>query len=170
MWNPFSKSFIGKPAQDVTGAEWFNLVTLPDTAKQYIEQDNTLSLKEMRGYVILLHFWSSSCITCLKMLPELRALWDANRDKNFFAIGIHTPDFSYEGNTDQVQQSIIKFGLSYPVLNDADLTMWDRYRCEEKPRLFLIDQHGKVRIDQSGKDALSGVDTAITELLAAESR
>jgi cytochrome c biogenesis protein CcdA/thiol-disulfide isomerase/thioredoxin len=103
-----------------------------------------LNLQELRGKVILIDFWTYSCINCIRTLPYLLA-WDKHyRDHGLVIIGVHTPEFEFEKNLENVKQAVARFGIQYPVALDNNYVTWQNYNNSYWPAHFLIDQNGQV--------------------------
>lgn len=110
-----------------------------------------LKLENLKGKVILIDFWTYSCINCIRTLPYLRD-WDAlYRDKGLYIIGVHTPEFEFEKNVNNVQQAVKHFNIKYPVVLDNDYATWSNYNNSYWPAHYLIDKNGKVVYEHFGE-------------------
>jgi cytochrome c biogenesis protein CcdA/thiol-disulfide isomerase/thioredoxin len=140
-------------APDFTGTQrWFN--TKP------------LSLAALRGRVVLVDFWTYTCINCIRTLPYLKA-WDARyRHAGLTIVGVHSPEFSFEKNASNVQHAIRSFGIRYPVVQDNNLATWSAWGNQYWPAEYLIDAHGKVRHVHFGEGEYGASERAIRSLLA----
>ena len=124
-----------------------------------------LTLAQLRGRVVLVDFWTYSCINCIRTLPYLRA-WDAQyRSKGLTVIGIHTPEFPFEHDPGNVQAAISQDGLRYPVAQDNEYQTWSAYSNQYWPAEYLIDAQGQVRLVDFGEGNYSGKERAIRSLL-----
>jgi cytochrome c biogenesis protein CcdA/thiol-disulfide isomerase/thioredoxin len=144
------------PAPDFTDTQrWFNTPgNLP------------LSLASLRGRVVLLDFWTYTCINCIRTLPYLKA-WDAAYHRDGLTIvGVETPEFAFERDAGNVANAIHQFGLRYPVVQDNDMGTWNAYGNEYWPADYLIDAHGQVRYAAFGEGDYDKTETAIRALLA----
>ncbi len=101
--------------------------------------------------VILLDIWTYSCINCQRTLPYLTAWWDKYKDKGLVIIGLHTPEFEFEKNYDNVLAAVKKFGIGYPVVLDNDFSTWNAYGNRYWPRHYLIDIDGFIVADHTGE-------------------
>ncbi len=110
-----------------------------------------LSLKELRGRVVLVDFWTYSCINCLRTLPYLKAWDSAYRDDGLTIVGMHSPEFAFERVPDNVRASVRKLGIRYPVALDNDFATWTAYANEYWPAKYLIDRTGRVRYYHFGE-------------------
>jgi cytochrome c biogenesis protein CcdA/thiol-disulfide isomerase/thioredoxin len=140
-------------APDFTGTQrWFN--------------SPPLSLKALRGRVVLIDFWTYTCINCLRTLPYLEA-WDRRyRSAGLTIIGVHAPEFAFEHDADNVQRAIVSNDIKYPVVQDNDLATWNAYGNQYWPAEYLIDAEGQVRETHFGEGDYGKSESAIRSLLA----
>jgi cytochrome c biogenesis protein CcdA/thiol-disulfide isomerase/thioredoxin len=125
-----------------------------------------LSLPALRGKVVLVDFWTYTCINCIRTLPYLKA-WDAAyRRDGLVIVGVETPEFAFERDAANVANAIQQFGLRYPVVQDNDMGTWNAYANEYWPADYLIDAHGNVRYAAAGEGDYGTTETAIRALLA----
>lgn len=128
--------------------------------------DRPLTLASLHGRVVLVDFWTYTCINCIRTLPYLKA-WDATyRAKGLTIVGVHTPEFAFEHDAGNVQNAIERFGLRYPVAQDNEMGTWNAYGNEYWPADYLIDARGHVRYAAAGEGDYSQTETAIRALLA----
>ena len=128
--------------------------------------DLPLSLGSLRGRVVLVDFWTYTCINCIRTLPYLKA-WDAAyRNEGLTIVGVETPEFAFEHEASNVSNAISQFGLRYPVVQDNNMGTWDAYGNEDWPADYLIDARGEVRYMAVGEGDYSQTETAIRALLA----
>ena len=144
------------PAPEFTGnQEWFNT-----------PGGQPLSLRELRGQVVLVDFWTYTCINCIRTLPYLKA-WDERYGKDGLQIvGVHTPEFPFERDAANVEDAIEQNGLGYAVAQDNDYATWNAYGNEYWPAKYLIDAQGRVRYTHFGEGEYEETEEAIRELLA----
>jgi cytochrome c biogenesis protein CcdA/thiol-disulfide isomerase/thioredoxin len=143
-------------APDFTGTQrWWNT-----------PGDRPLSLAGLRGHVVLVDFWTYTCIDCIRTLPELTALDARYRDKGLTIVGVHTPEFSFERNAGNVAQAIAQNGIRYPVAQDNQYRTWDAWQNEYWPAHYLIDAQGRVRYVHFGEGGAAKTESAIRTLLA----
>jgi DNA-binding beta-propeller fold protein YncE len=118
-------------------------VAAPDLSggTDWLNTDRPLDLKELRGRVVLLDFWTLCCINCIHTLPDLAKL-EAKYPGLLVVIGIHTPKFDNEKLTESIRKAILRYEVKHPVINDADHKIWRRYRVNSWPTLVLIDPDG----------------------------
>jgi cytochrome c biogenesis protein CcdA/thiol-disulfide isomerase/thioredoxin len=125
-----------------------------------------LSLAQLRGHVVLIDFWTYTCINCIRTLPYLKA-WDAAYRKDGLTIvGVETPEFAFEKEASNVRNAISQFGIRYPVVQDNNQGTWDAYDNEYWPADYLIDAQGHVRYTAFGEGDYGRTETAIRALLA----
>jgi cytochrome c biogenesis protein CcdA/thiol-disulfide isomerase/thioredoxin len=124
-----------------------------------------LSLAALRGRVVLVDFWTYTCINCIRTLPYLKA-WDARyRAAGLTIVGVHSPEFPFERNAGNVAAAIHQNGLRYPVVQDNHLATWSAWGNEYWPAEYLIDAHGEVRDAHFGEGEYDRTEAAIRALL-----
>jgi thiol-disulfide isomerase/thioredoxin len=125
-----------------------------------------LKLSALRGRVVLVDFWTYTCINCIRTLPYLKA-WDAAyRRDGLQIVGVETPEFAFERDAGNVANAIAQFGLRYPVVQDNAMGTWNAYGNQYWPADYLIDAHGQVRYVAFGEGDYDKTETAIRALLA----
>jgi cytochrome c biogenesis protein CcdA/thiol-disulfide isomerase/thioredoxin len=124
-----------------------------------------LTLEQLRGKVVLVDFWTYSCINCLRTLPHLEA-WDQRyRKAGLVIVGVHTPEFAFEHVVSNVREAARKVGVRYPVAIDNDYRTWDAYRNDAWPAEYLIDRRGHVREIKKGEGQYEETERSIRALL-----
>lgn len=127
--------------------------------------ERPLTLAGLRGRVVLIDFWTYTCINCIRTLPYLRS-WDARyRQGGLTIVGVHSPEFSFEHDAGNVQSAIRRFGVSYPVAQDNHLGTWNAYGNQYWPAEYLIDTAGHVRYVSFGEGDYARTEAAIRALL-----
>ena len=145
---------LGKAPEFVDTQQWFNT-----------PGDRPLTLRGLRGRVVLVDFWTYSCINCLRTLPYLKA-WDARYRKDGLTIvGVHTPEFPFEHDASNVAEAIERNGLHYPVVQDNDYGTWNAYGNQYWPAEYFIDASGNVRYVDFGEGTYGKKEQVIRELL-----
>jgi thiol-disulfide isomerase/thioredoxin len=141
------------PAPDFTGiSHWLN--------------SEPKSLSKLRGQVVLVDFWTYTCINCIHTLPYVKQ-WDQKyRDQGLTVVGVHTPEFPIERQTENVAQAIKRFGIQYAVAQDNDYATWDAYRNRYWPALYLIDKQGNIVYRHFGEGNYKETEAEIQRLLA----
>ncbi|HEV7492501.1 cytochrome c biogenesis protein DipZ [Baekduia sp.] len=144
-----------------------DLGTAPDfTGTQRWFNSQPLSLKALRGRVVLIDFWTYTCINCLRTLPYLEA-WDKRyRSAGLTIVGVHAPEFGFEHDAGNVQRAIASNHIKYPVVQDNDLATWNAYGNQYWPAEYLIDADGQVRETHFGEGDYGKSESAIRALLA----
>ncbi|MGI0006282.1 MAG: redoxin domain-containing protein, partial [Nitrososphaera sp.] len=104
-------------------------------------------LADLKGKVVLVDFWTYSCINCIRTIPYLNAWHEKYADDGLVIVGIHAPEFDFEKNPDNVQAAVEKFGIQYPVVQDNEHGTWDAYQNRYWPRKYLVDDEGYIRYD-----------------------
>lgn len=133
-------------------ARWFN--TQP------------LSMAGLRGKVVLVEFWTYSCINCLHVAPHVKQWHERYRDQGLVVIGVHTPEYDEEHSAGNVQTAIKRLGIDYPVAQDNDYATWNAYGNRFWPALYLIDRDGRIVYRHYGEGEYDVTDARIRALLA----
>lgn len=137
-------------------------ITTPDG---FINTD-PITIKELIGEkVILLDFWTYSCINCQRTFPYLNAWYEKYNKKGLVIIGVHTPEFEFEKKYENVLAAVKKFGIEYPVVLDNDYSTWAAYQNSYWPRKYLIDIDGFVAYDHIGEGGYEETEIAIQKAL-----
>ena len=124
-----------------------------------------LNLEDLRGKVILVDFWTYTCINWRRTLPYIRE-WSAKyKDQGLVVVGVHTPEFQFEQRPENVERAIVEMNIAYPVAIDSDYEIWRSFRNEYWPALYLIDAHGKFRYQQFGEGGYQESELMIQKLL-----
>jgi thiol-disulfide isomerase/thioredoxin len=130
----------------------------------------SLSMAHLRGRVVLIDFWTYTCINCIRTLPYLEA-WDARyRKAGLTIVGVHTPEFPFERDTGNVANAIRTERIRYPVVQDNDYGTWSAYQNQYWPAEYLIDARGRVRYTHFGEGEYDRSERAIRTLLAERGR
>ncbi|MEJ8814478.1 cytochrome c biogenesis protein DipZ [Variovorax ureilyticus] len=124
-----------------------------------------LNLQQLRGKVVLVNFWTYSCINCLRTLPNVRAWAQKYADQGLAVIGVHTPEFAFEKETGNVQKALRRLGIAYPVAQDNDFAVWRAFQNQYWPALYFIDAEGRVRHHQFGEGGEARSEQVIRALL-----
>jgi cytochrome c biogenesis protein CcdA/thiol-disulfide isomerase/thioredoxin len=128
------------------------------------------SIAGLRGKVVLIDFWTYSCVNCIRTFPHLKA-WDAAyRSKGLVIVGVHSPEFAFERVPSNVQRAVTKFGIRYPVALDNDFGTWHAYNNQYWPAEYLIDRTGRIRHVHFGEGQYDETERAIRALLGESGR
>lgn len=141
--------------------------TLPalDGAIQWLNSP-PLSAQDLRGKVVLVDFWTYSCINCLRALPYVRAWSQKYRDQGLVVIGVHAPEFAFEKNVDNVKKAVHDLGVDYPVAIDNNYAIWKAFNNEYWPAHYFIDAQGRIRYHHFGEGEYDQSERVIQQLLA----
>jgi len=147
-----TESLTGKSAPEFSGLRgWLN--TPP------------LTVARLRGKVVLLDFWTYSCVNCVRSLPHMKMLHKEYAGGPFVLIGVHTPEFEFEKLPENVASAVKRFGIGYPVAIDSENTTWKLYGNQYWPRQTLIDSSGMVRWEHAGEGDYDKMGDRIRDLL-----
>ncbi|MDX2083104.1 MAG: thioredoxin family protein [Rickettsiales bacterium] len=140
-------------APEIIGIEkWFN--------------GNAQKISNLKGKVVLIDFWTYSCINCLRTLPHIKELHEKYGDKGLVIIGIHAPEFEFEKNPQNVENAVKRFGIKYLVALDNSLSTWKNFDNHYWPAHYLINQQGKVVYEHFGEGKYDVMENNIAALLA----
>ena len=143
------------PAPELRGIErWLNT-----------PNGEPLSLAGLRGKVVLVDFWTYSCINCLRTLPHLKAWDSAYRDAGLTIVGVHSPEFAFEREPDNVRSAVRDLEIRYPVALDNDFATWRAYENQYWPAKYLVDRDGRIRYTHFGEGAYEETESLIRRLL-----
>lgn len=132
----------------------------------YLNTPEGTKISDFDGKVVLIDFWTYSCINCIRTLPYLTAWDEKYKDSGLVIIGVHTPEFEFEKDYDNVQDAIEKYGIEYPVVQDNDYATWKAYKNRYWPRKYLVDAEGYIRYDHIGEGGYEETEMQIQKLLA----
>ncbi len=135
----------------IPGGEWFNSAPL--------------TVKELKGKVVLIDFWTYTCINCQRTIPYLKDWHSKYKDNGLVIIGVHSPEFEFEKNPENVKKAISDFGLEYPVIQDNNFDTWNAYSNRYWPAKYLVDKDGYIRYTHFGEGAYAETEKVIQELL-----
>ncbi len=121
--------------------------------------------QNIEGKVVLYDFWTYSCINCIRTLPHLTAWDEKYSDEGLVIVGIHTPEFEFEKEYDNVVFATKKFGIKYPVVQDNDKETWNEFQNRYWPRKYIADHEGYIRFDHIGEGAYAETEKVIQLLL-----
>lgn len=124
-----------------------------------------LTWDQLKGKVVLIDFWTYSCINCIRTFPYLRRWYETYKDKNFIIIGVHTPEFEFEKDENNVKKAVQRFHLTYPIAMDNHYDTWQAFYNSYWPAHYLIDQNGIVREVHFGEGNYLETENAIRSLL-----
>lgn len=139
-------------APDLTNGEWIN--------------SEPLKLKDLRGHVVLIEFWTFGCYNCRNTLPFIKGWHDRYHDKGLTVIGVHSPEFEEERKVENLRREVTSLGIRYAVVTDNDYRTWNAYHVEAWPTTFLLDKQGRIRWMHEGEGGYDEAERLIQKLLA----
>jgi thiol-disulfide isomerase/thioredoxin len=143
-----------RPAADFTSATaWINSAPL--------------DLASLRGKVVLVDFWTYSCINCIHTFPYVEGWYERYKDDGLVVVGVHTPEFRFEHDVSNIQAAVQRYNLTYPVAVDSDYGIWQAYSNRYWPAEYLIDQWGRIRHESFGEGEYDASENAIRDALTA---
>jgi thiol-disulfide isomerase/thioredoxin len=151
--------------QDETGLPALFVAPELTGLENWINSEPINSLEELRGKVVLIDFWTYSCINCIRTLPFLQSWHDKYADDGLVILGIHAPEFQFEQKFENVQRAVDEFSLTYPVVQDNEFKTWRAYNNRYWPAKYLIDQNGIVRYTHFGEGEYEETEGYIAALL-----
>lgn len=149
--SPETDSGFLKAAELIPGGEWFN--------------SEPLTLSKLRGKVVLVDFWTYSCINCIRTFPYLKAWHEKYVDQGLVIIGVHTPEFEFEKSADNVRNALKDFGIEYPVMQDNNFATWSAYNNHYWPAKYFIDHNGDILSAHFGEGAYDESEALIQKML-----
>ena len=149
--NEIAAPLLGPVAPDISSDVWLNSAPLRPA--------------DLHGKVVLVDFWTFDCINCRNTIPQLRNWYQKYHDQGFVIVGVHSPEFSYEHDVENVKQAIRELKITYPVTLDNDFKTWNSYRVYAWPTWFIVDKRGAVRFSHVGEGAYAESEQAIMALL-----
>ena len=140
--------------------------TLPplDGAVQWLNSP-PLTREQLKGKVVLIDFWTYSCINCIRTVPYVRAWAERYKDQGLVVIGVHTPEFAFERELPNVRKAVTDFGIGYPVAVDNNWTIWRAFNNRYWPAHYLADAQGRIRYHHFGEGSADKTEAAIRALL-----
>jgi len=134
------------------------------TGLDWLNTNTPLTLKQLRGKIVLIDFWTYCCINCMHILPELKRLEEKYKNE-LVVIGVHSAKFNTEKETDNIRQAILRYNISHPVVNDHNFDIWRQYSAHAWPTLVLIDPNGYIVGSHSGEGIFDIFDYNIENLI-----
>lgn len=131
---------------------------------EWLNTERPLSIRQLKGKVVLLDFWTYCCINCIHIIPDLKRL-EHKYANELVVIGVHSAKFTAEKGTDNIRQAILRYEIEHPVVNDHEMEIWQDYTANAWPTLFLIDPAGKVVAYMSGEGVYAQLDGIIAKVV-----
>lgn len=141
--------------------------TAPEFAgiKQWLNSE-PLTMRQLRGKVVLVDFWTYDCINCINTLPHVVKWHDKYKDKGLVVVGVHTPEYAFERKTDNVRAALKRFDIRFPVAQDNGYETWNAYGNRYWPAFYLINKKGQVIYTHFGEGRYEQTEAKIQQLLA----
>ena len=149
-------SDLGTAPEIIPGGEWFNLP----------EGVDSLTISGLRGKVVLIDFWTYTCINCIRTLPYLKSWHEKYNDDGLVIISVHTPEFEFEKSAENLAEAISDFELTYPIVQDNNYETWTAYNNRYWPAKYLINSQGKIVYTHFGEGDYDETERVIQTLLA----
>ena len=127
----------------------------------------SVSIKDLKGQVVLLDFWTYCCINCMHIFPDLHYLENKYKNEPVVVIGVHSGKFNEEKDADHIREAVLRHNITHPVAVDSDYAIWNAYAVDAWPTLILVDSEGYVVGHWSGEGNRNQIDAKIAQLLAA---
>src|SRR6266542_5009697 len=173
-WGPLGALSLGVSRITGGGSDSLTVNTLVSESKLPVAPEisdgawinsEPLKLKDLRGRVVVVEFWTFGCYNCRNTLPSVKS-WDARyRDKGLTVVGVHSPELDNERDIANVRSEVASLEIHFPVLTDNDFATWKRYGVEAWPTLFILDKSGRVRWRHVGEGAYDDAEQIIQQLL-----
>jgi thiol-disulfide isomerase/thioredoxin len=124
-----------------------------------------LTLADLRGKVVLIDFWTFSCVNCVRTIPHLKVLYDDYKSRGFVIVGVHSPEFDFEQVPANVAAAVTRLGVTWPVAIDSQKATWNAYQNQYWPAEYLLDQQGRIAYTSFGEGDYTQTDQAVAQLL-----
>jgi len=143
-----------------------NLEAAPDLdgGVAWLNNSGPVLLKDVKGKIVLLDFWTLCCINCIHIMPDLAKL-EKKYPNELVVIGVHSPKFDNEKDTRSIRKAVLRYEIAHPVVNDADRKIWDRFGINSWPSMVVIDPEGKLVGQLSGEGNYDVLDRAIAKMI-----
>lgn len=138
-------------APEIASATWLN--------------SKPLASQDLRGHVVVVEFWTFDCINCRNVIPTVRSWHEKYQSQGLIVVGVHSPEFAYEKETDGVKRAIKELNIPYPVALDNDFKIWNSFNVWAWPSWFILDKQGRIRFSHVGEGAYTESEEEIQQLL-----
>jgi thiol-disulfide isomerase/thioredoxin len=154
-------------AVQVQAAAVANPVPAPEFAgiEKWLNSE-PLTVASLRGKVVLVDFWTYTCINCIHTLPYVKTWYQKYKDQGLAVVGVHTPEFPFERSTKNVVDAAKRLGVEFPIAQDNRYTTWEAYKNSYWPAFYLIDKQGKIVYTHFGEGRYAETEAEIQRLLA----
>ena len=157
LLSPFGSSAEYKSSESATA---------PDLATGEWINSEPLKLKDLRGRVVLIEFWTFGCYNCRNTLPFIKSWHERYQEQGLTVIGVHSPELDEEWKVENLRREVTSLGIRYPVVTDNEFQTWKAYNVEAWPTVFLLDKQGRIRWMRVGEGNYDETDRLIQKLLA----
>lgn len=140
--------------------------TAPDFASGTWINSNPLTLKGLRGRVVLVEFWTFGCYNCRNTLPAVKRWHERYSEKGLTIVGVHSPEFDSEKKIENLRRQVASLGIRFPVVTDNEYETWRAYKVEAWPTIFVLDKSGRIRWTHVGEGRYDETEQVIQKLLA----
>ena len=138
----------------------------PELFNQVWLNSPPLKLADLRGKVVVVDFWTFDCINCIHVTPALKDWYSKYKDNGLVIIGVHSPEFDYEKDLNNVEEAVARLGVTYPVAIDNDFRTWKAYGNQYWPAMYFVDKAGQLRHVHIGEGDYEYSEQVIRALLA----
>jgi thiol-disulfide isomerase/thioredoxin len=146
---------VGRKAPDIASQTWLNSAPI--------------HLSDLKGKVVMVEFWTFGCYNCRNVEPHVKEWHRKYAERGFVVIGVHSPEFAYEHDVDEVTRYLKEHDIRFPVPIDNDFSIWNRYGNRYWPAMYLIDKQGVIRYVRIGEGGYQETERLIQGLLAERS-
>ena len=124
-----------------------------------------LTIQQLRGHVVLIDFWTFSCVNCVRTIPHLQQLYAQFHDDGLVIVGVHSPEFDFEKVQANVRAAVRRLGITWPVAVDSEMATWNAYQNQYWPAEYVIDQQGRIAYTTFGEGNYDTTDSVVAQLL-----
>lgn len=166
---PIKPSSDSNSEQESSGPKFVNQGPAPELTgiTKWLNSEE-LKLAELQGKVVLIDFWTYSCINCIRTLPYVTQWYEKYKDQGFEIIAVHTPEFAFEKVTSNVETALKRYNITYPVAQDNNYKTWSAFKNQFWPAKYLIDKNGDIVYTHFGEGEYEETELAIRTLLGLE--
>lgn len=124
-----------------------------------------VTMADLKGKVVVVDFWTYTCINCIRTIPFLNAWYEKYSEHGLVILGVHSPEFEFEKDYNNVRAAVEKFGIKYPAVQDNEMATWNAYRNNYWPHKYIVDHEGYIRFNHIGEGAYEATEYVIQQLL-----
>jgi len=156
-------TFDKEPENSVLGN--YGMAPAIVTQGQWFNSEIPLSMEDLKGKVVIIDFWTYSCINCVRTISHLQSWYEAYRDDGLVIIGIHAPEFAFERDSENLRKAVEELGVTWPVVQDNNFAQWRAYNNRYWPAKYFIDATGRIRYFHFGEGEYDASEKVIRKLL-----